>query len=64
MEWRIKYIPNRCKLTKKGKTSEVTKLNDGAVIEIGGPLEDDTYYIVDEKYYKQMYARVLIRKRK
>ena len=59
-----KIYPKQMQVDKKGKTSEVTKLNDGAVIEIGGPLEDDTYYIVDEKYYKQMYARVLIRKRK
>ena len=59
-----KTYPKQTQVDKKGKTSEVTKLNDGAVIEIDGPLEDDTYYIVDEKYYKQMYARVLIRKRK
>lgn len=58
-----KTYPKQTQVDKKGKTSEVTKLNDGAVIEIDGPLEDDTYYIVDEKYYKQMYARVLIRKR-
>lgn len=59
-----KTYPKQTQVDKKGKKSEVTKLNDGAVIEIDGPLEDDTYYIVGEKYYKQMYARVLIRKRK
>ena len=59
-----KIYPKQTQVDKKGKTSEVTKLNDGAVIEIDGPLEDETYYIVGEKYYKQMYARVLIRKRK
>ncbi len=58
-----KIYPKQTQVDKKGKTSEVTKLNDGAVIEIDGPLEDDTYYIVGNKYYKQMYARVLIRKR-
>ena len=59
-----KVYPKQTQVDKKGKKSEVTKLNDGAVIEIDGPLEDETYYIVDGKYYKQMYARVLIRKRK
>lgn len=58
-----KVYPKQTQVDKKGKKSEVTKLNDGAVIEIDGPLEDETYYIVDGKYYKQMYARVLIRKR-
>ena len=59
-----KVYPKQTQVDKKGKKSEVTKLNDGAVIEIEGALEDETYYIVDGKYYKQMYARVLIRKRK
>ena len=59
-----KVYPKQTQVDKKGKKIEVTKLNDGAVIEIDGPLEDETYYIVDGKYYKQMYARVLIRKRK
>ena len=58
-----KVYPKQTQVDKKGKKSEVTKLNDGAVFEIDGPLEDETYYIVDGKYYKQMYARVLIRKR-
>ena len=58
-----KIYPKQTQVDKKGKTSEVTKLNDGAVIEIDGPLENDTYYIVGNKYYKQMYAQVLIRKR-
>ena len=59
-----KVYPKQTQVDKKGKKIEVTKLNDGAVIEIDGPLEDETYYIVDGKYYKQMYARVLISKRK
>ena len=42
----------------------MTKLNDGAAIEVDGPIEGENYYIVDGKYYTQAYARVLIRKRK
>lgn len=59
-----KIYPKQIQVDKKGEKSEVTTLNDGAVIEIEGPIEDDTYYIVDGKYYTQFYARVLIRKRK
>ena len=41
----------------------VTKLNDGPVIELDGPLDGEVYYIVDGKYYTQAYARILIRKK-
>lgn len=39
----------------------MTKLNDGATIELSEPLDGDTYYIVDGKMYQQVYARVLIK---
>ena len=41
----------------------VTKLNDGPVIELDGPLDGEVYYIVEGKYYTQAYARILIRKK-
>ncbi len=44
-----------------GKRQNVSKLNDGAAIEIYAPIEG-TYYIVDDKFYTQVYARVLIRR--
>ena len=51
-------------MNESGKKSVVTKLNDGAAIEVDGPIEGDVYYIVDGKYYTQAYARILIRKKR
>lgn len=60
-----KTYPKQKQVNKNGTIGkkEVTKLNDGAVIEIPGPLEGDTYYIVDGKYYMQKFVRILIRKK-
>ena len=58
-----KTYPKQIQVDKKGNRSVVTKLNDGAAIEVDGPIEGENYYIVDGKYYTQAYARVLIRKR-
>lgn len=57
-----KQYPPQTQVGKNGKESVVTKLNDGAVIEIPAPIHD-TYYVVDGKYYIQKYARILIRKK-
>lgn len=59
-----KTYPKQIQVDKNGKRSVVTKLNDGAAIEVDGPIEGENYYIVDGKYYTQAYARILIRKRK
>ena len=59
-----KVFPKQIQVSKTGKKSVVTKLNDGAAIEVDGPIEGDVYYIVDGKYYTQAYARILIRKKK
>lgn len=58
-----KIYPKQIQVDKNGKKSEVTKLNDGATLELSEPLKNKTYYIVDGKMYKQLYARVLIRKK-
>lgn len=55
-----KIYPPQVQVSTSGKRSEVTKLNDGATLQIGSPAEK-TYYIVDGNYYTQMYARILIR---
>lgn len=59
----IKTYPKQIQVDKNGKKSEVTKLNDGATLELSEPLKNKTYYIADGKMYKQLYARVLIRKK-
>ena len=61
---RTKIYDKQIQVDKSGKRSEVTKLNDGAVLEIIEPVNDKTYYIVDEKYYTQCYSRILIKHRK
>lgn len=59
-----KVYPKQIQVSKTGKKSVVTKLNDGAAIEVDGPIEGEVYYIVDGKYYTQAYARILIRRKK
>ncbi len=59
-----KIYPKQIQVSKTGKKSVVTKLNDGAAIEVDGPIEGDVYYIVDGIYYSKCYARILIRKKK
>ena len=58
-----KVYPKQIQVSKTGKKSVVTKLNDGAAIEVDGPIDGEVYYIVDGKYYIQAYARILIRKK-
>ena len=53
------YLP-QVQVSMSGKRSEVTKLNDGAALQIDGPIEK-THYMVDGKHYVQAYARILIR---
>ena len=56
-----KIYPEQVQIDKKGKESKVTKLNDGAVLLHAEPPLDTTYYIVDGRYYTQVYARILIK---
>ena len=56
-----KVYPEQIQVDKHGKRSRVTKLNDGATIELSEIPDGETYYIVNEKMYQQVYARVLIK---
>ena len=56
-----KIYPEQIQVDKHGNQSRVTKLNDGATIELSEKPDGDTYYIVDGKIYQQVYARVLIK---
>ena len=60
----IKIYPEQKQIDKNGKVSRVSKLNDGATIELDHAPKGETYYEVDGKYYTQVYARVLIRRLK
>ncbi|MBP5542820.1 MAG: adenine-specific methyltransferase EcoRI family protein [Kiritimatiellae bacterium] len=58
---RTKIYPRQVQVDKAGRRSEVTKLNDGPVLELPGPTPGETYYEVGGKFYAQVYARILIR---
>lgn len=58
-----KIYPEQIQVDKAGKKSRVTKLNDGAAIKHVMAPVDETYYVVDNNYYTQVYARILIRKK-
>lgn len=57
-----KTYPEQTQISKDGKESTVTKLNDGATLVLDTPPENETYYKVDGKLYSQVYARILIQK--
>lgn len=56
-----KIYPEQIQVDRHGKKSKVTKLNDGAVLLHAEVPQNETYYVVDGKYYTQVYARVLIK---
>lgn len=58
-----KTYPEQIQVDKNGKQSKVTKLNDGATLELEEAPTTETYYIVNGKKYRQVYARILIRKK-
>lgn len=59
-----KIYGEQIQVDKNGKESNVTKLNDGAVLQVPIPPEGKTYYKVDGKIYIQTYPRILIRRKK
>ena len=56
-----KIYPEQIQVSSNGKESRVTKLNDGATLKLSEAPSGETYYIVDNGFYTQVYARVLIR---
>jgi hypothetical protein len=60
---RTKIYPQQLQVNKNGGTSNVTKLNDGATLRLGAPPSGQTYYVVGDRYYIQLYSRVLIKHR-
>ncbi len=58
-----KVFPVQIQVSADGSESQVTKLNDGAAIELDAPPSGKTYYKVGEQYFVQAYARLLIRRK-
>ena len=57
-----KTYPNQIQVNSNGSRSIVSKLNDGATIKLKQPPEGKTYYIVDNEFYIQLYARIIIKR--
>ena len=58
-----KIYPNQTQVSKDGKTSIVSKLNDGATLKLSKPPAGKTYYIVNNEYYVQLYARIIVKRK-
>lgn len=56
-----KIYPEQIQVSSNGHQSRVTKLNDGATICFDEAPSGETYYIVGDKFYTQVYARVLVK---
>lgn len=61
---RTKVYPKQVQIGKNGKRSNVTKLNDGAAIEVAAIESGKIYYEVEGKKYIAVYPRVLLKHRK
>jgi hypothetical protein len=59
-----KIYPKQIQVNADGSKSIVTKLNDGATIKLKKPPVEKTYYVVGKNCFIQLYARVLIRRKK
>jgi hypothetical protein len=58
-----KTYPKQKQISRGGSKSDVTKLNDGAVLQLASPPKNTTYYMVDGGIYIQTYPRILIKKK-
>ena len=56
-----KTYPKQIQVSKNGKESLVSKLNDGAVLKVDTPPKGKTYYKVGDELFVQTYPRLLIR---
>jgi hypothetical protein len=63
-ELQSKKYPTQTQVSKDGSRGLVSKLNDGAAIKVAEPPVDQTYYIVDNCYYVQVFKRILIKRKK
>jgi len=59
-----KTYPDQIEVNKSGKRKKVGKLNDGAVLKLTEEPTGETYYLVDGCPYTQVYARILIRRKR
>jgi len=58
-----KTYPMHTQISKDGKKSIVSKLNDAPAMKLGKRPVGETHYIVDREYFVALYQRLLIRPR-
>ena len=58
-----KTYPDQIQVSTDGRERRVSKLNDGAVLEVPSPPSGKTHYRVGNKTYIQTYPRILIRRK-
>ncbi|CAL9385088.1 adenine-specific methyltransferase EcoRI family protein [Streptomyces sp. enrichment culture] len=59
-----KVYPKQTQVSATGVRSLVTKLNDGPALKVETPPVGKTYYEIDGEYYVQLYARILVRRKR
>jgi hypothetical protein len=59
-----KIYRNQTQVNKDGSKSIVSKLNDGATLKVSAPPNNSVYYMVDNELFIQLYARILIKRKK
>jgi hypothetical protein len=59
-----KTYPMQTQVSKDGKTSIVSKLNDQPAMKVGKRPVGETHYIVGREYFVALYQRLLIRHRR
>lgn len=62
-ELRTKDYPAQIQVDKRGKKSNVTKLNDVCTLRVDRPPTSETYYVVNGEYFIAPYKRLFIRHR-
>ena len=59
-----KTYPPQIQVSANGLRSTVTKLNDGATLKLDAAPRGQTHYLVEDDCFIQLYARILIKRRK
>ncbi|MBI3944603.1 MAG: adenine-specific methyltransferase EcoRI family protein [Armatimonadetes bacterium] len=63
LEAATKTYPKQVQVSKDGRKSEVTKLNDGPALRLERPPIGETYYTIGDAIYTQLYQRLIIKRK-
>ena len=57
---KTRFYPEQIQVARDGRETTVTKLNDGPVLRVADPPEGEQYYKIGDEIFMQVYARILI----